>query len=372
MKLINFVILLSAVLLSSACANLKNVGEASKSSPSLLSFIGLAELPDWYVGSRYTYPDSKWIENDFGLRIHYRERGEGPVVLLVHGEASSLHSWEAWFEALSQDHRVIAVDLPGSGLTGATHCIYENTDTCADNLSQDYIAHTLKYFIEDLKLNRFTLVGHSYGAYLSALYAKDNPARVEKLILLSPLAHQQDIPEPVEYLSQSSTELLASYVQPASLAIDIAKLRYAEHDRLTQAAVERYIHLSQTDGAFRSNVLQMKLVRQLMEEGSLVDFSQLGIQTLILWGERDKWGDVSHVERWESELPNAVVVRYPFVGNLIMEEDPELALPDVTAYIAGDPLPSIDGGGSSGSFTIQDAVDALDQEALFGAPKAAE
>ena len=55
-----------------------------------------------------------------------------------------------------------------------------------------------------------------------------------------------------------------------------------------------------------------------------------------------------------------------------MEEEPELALPDVTAFIAGDPLPSLDGGGSEGSFTIQDAVESLDQESLFGPPPAEE
>lgn len=364
---LSILVLLVAVL--SACAH---VGKATKSSPSLLSFLGLAEVPDWYVTSRYTYPDSKWIENDFGLRVHYRDKGEGATIVLIHGEGTSLHVWEQWIENLSQDYRVVALDLPGSGLTGAPHCVDDTQYTCAENLSEDYIQHTLTYFLEDLRLRNFTLVGHSYGGYLAAQYALANPTRVNKLILMAPLAHQQNVPDTLHYLTDADTHLLATYVQPATIPTKMAHERYAETDQLTDAALERYIHLSQTEGALRANVLQMQLVRTLMEQGTLTNFSALDSDTLVIWGERDAWSDIAHASRWTDEVPGSVLVKYPFSGNLLMEEEPELALPDVTAFIAGDPLPSLDGGGSEGSFTIQDAVESLDQESLFGPPPAEE
>ncbi len=346
-----------------ACAH---IGETTKSSPTLGNLLGITELPDWYVRSRYTYPDSKWIDNDFGLRMHYRDAGEGPVILLLHGEASSLHIWEYWVDTLSQDYRVIALDLPGSGLTGATHCLTENMDTCAENISEDYIKHSLTYFIEDLKLSRFTLVGHSLGGYFAALYAKEHPEKVENLVLMSPVAHQQDVPKPLAQLLQPGIDLVAEYVQPATLHTSIAHLRYSDAKNLTEANVKRYIHLGQTEGAFRTNVRLLKMVKGLMEQGTLEDFSEISTNTLIIWGSRDKWVSVDHAERWQESIASSQLVKYPFSGNLIMEEEPELPLADITAFVAGDPLPSIDGGGSEGSFTIQDALNKLDQESLFG------
>src|SRR3546814_6673712 len=57
-----------------------------------------------------------------GQRIHYRDQGarDGPVMLLLHGSNSSLQTWEPLAERLGGDYRIVTLDLPGHGLTGAT------------------------------------------------------------------------------------------------------------------------------------------------------------------------------------------------------------------------------------------------------------
>ena len=67
--------------------------------------------------ARYATAPSKFVEVD-GLRIHYRDRGEGPAIILLHGSNSSLFTWEGWSQALAPTHRVVTLDLPGHGLTG--------------------------------------------------------------------------------------------------------------------------------------------------------------------------------------------------------------------------------------------------------------
>jgi magnesium chelatase accessory protein len=52
-----------------------------------------------------------------GLRWHVVEEGEGPTVLLVHGTAASLHSWRKVMPHVAQHFHVVALDLPGHGLT---------------------------------------------------------------------------------------------------------------------------------------------------------------------------------------------------------------------------------------------------------------
>src|SRR5512135_2763756 len=55
-------------------------------------------------------------------RAHYRVRGpeDAPVLLLLHGSNATLFTWEPWSMRLSDHYRVVSVDLPGHGLTGAT------------------------------------------------------------------------------------------------------------------------------------------------------------------------------------------------------------------------------------------------------------
>src|SRR5580658_6892605 len=64
--------------------------------------------------ARYATLPSRFVEVD-GLRVHYRDRGSGPAVVLVHGSNSSLFTWEGWAEALAVDHRVVTLDMPGHG-----------------------------------------------------------------------------------------------------------------------------------------------------------------------------------------------------------------------------------------------------------------
>ena len=67
--------------------------------------------------ARYASPPSQFVEVD-GLRVHYRDRGSGSPIVLLHGSNSSLFTWEGWAALLAPAHRVVTLDLPGHGLTG--------------------------------------------------------------------------------------------------------------------------------------------------------------------------------------------------------------------------------------------------------------
>ena len=65
----------------------------------------------------YANEHSKFVEVD-GLQVHYRDEGSGFPIVLVHGTAASLHTWDAWTKRLKENYRVIRMDLPAFGLTG--------------------------------------------------------------------------------------------------------------------------------------------------------------------------------------------------------------------------------------------------------------
>ena len=104
--------------------------------------------------------------------------GEGPVIVLVHGIASSATTFKRLIPMLSEKHRCISIDLLGFGGSpapeGATYTIEEHVAAIHET-------------IRSLRLGApFVLVGHSLGSLLSARYAAVHPEQVSRLVLVSP------------------------------------------------------------------------------------------------------------------------------------------------------------------------------------------
>lgn len=106
------------------------------------------------------------------------DEGSGPVVILVHGIASSSVTFRNVVPLLTPRHRVIAVDILGFGGSPAPpECEYTLDDHVAS------LAATIRSLGLD---GPFTLVGHSLGSLIGTRYAARNPRRVSRLVLVGP------------------------------------------------------------------------------------------------------------------------------------------------------------------------------------------
>ncbi len=106
------------------------------------------------------------------------DEGDGPVVILVHGIASSSVTFEKLIPLLLPEHRVIAIDILGHGHSPAP--------ADAEYTIEEHV-HWLHQTIASLRLHKpFTIVGHSLGALLVSRYARLNPKRVTRVVLVSP------------------------------------------------------------------------------------------------------------------------------------------------------------------------------------------
>lgn len=122
-------------------------------------------------------PTGRLIEID-GTQLHCVERGDGPPVVLIHGNAVSLLDFMAsgLVDHLARDHRVIAFDRPGFG----------HSDRPRDRLwTPTAQARLLLDALSRLNVDRPTVVGHSMGASVALAMALEAPERVGSLVLLS-------------------------------------------------------------------------------------------------------------------------------------------------------------------------------------------
>lgn len=124
-----------------------------------------------------------------GARLHYVERGEGPVVVLVHGLAGHLRLFTyALVDRLSNDFHVVAVERPGSGYS------VRHPGTPAGPRAD---AAAIAELIRTLGLGRPLVMGHSLGGAVSLAAALDHPDVVAGLALVAPLTHPVEVPPDV-------------------------------------------------------------------------------------------------------------------------------------------------------------------------------
>ncbi len=146
--------LIASLLLVVILSGCSSLGSSMNASPTLLNAMGIADISMTDLERTYTDEYSKYMAIN-GLNIHYRDIGEGPVIVLVHGIMSSLHTWNAWSDHLEKYYRVISLDVPGYGLTGSP----ENLD----EFDVDFLISTFTRFVSELGLKRFDLAGNSLG-----------------------------------------------------------------------------------------------------------------------------------------------------------------------------------------------------------------
>jgi pimeloyl-ACP methyl ester carboxylesterase len=250
---------------------------------------------------------------------------EPPALLLLHGTAASLHTWDGWARHLSPHLRVVRLDLPGFGLTGP----HPSGDSSAA-ATGDF----LERFADAAGLRRFAIAGSSLGGYYAWRFALRHPDRVSALILIDSVGY------PLQASSSSAVALQVARMPVISELIRWVPIRgtvrrslldtYVDDRKVTPALVDRYTDLMRRPGnraAFGDRA------RADPRPAGFERLAELRIPTLILWGGQDTWIPVSHAERYARDIQGARSIVYPWLGHLPMEEDPESTANDALEFL---------------------------------------
>ncbi len=275
----------------------------------------LAEL-----APKYAATPSKFMSLN-GMNIHYRDQGEGAVIVLIHGTGASLHTWEDWTQDLIRDYRVIRLDLPAYGLTGQ--------DPQKRYSAKDYV-DLLDAFLTELNVDKFNLAGNSLGGLVSWLYASYHPDKIEKLVLLNPSGFPfKETPMVIKLAKTPIINNFIRYVTPRSFIEKNIREVYYDETLIKEATIDRYHDLTQYSGNREAFIDRAYIERE--------DYTKrLGLvksTTLILWGENDEWIPVSDALKFESALPNASVIIMPKTGHVPMEEKPKESVSIVKDFL---------------------------------------
>jgi pimeloyl-ACP methyl ester carboxylesterase len=274
------------------------------------------DLPVEELKGRWAPPPSRFVEVN-GIQVHLRDEGphDDPVpVVLLHGTAASLHTWQGWAVALRDQRRVIRFDLPGFGLTGPNR--QNDYSTAADVLF-------VRALVDKLGVQRFVIAGNSLGGLIAWNVAARMPDRVDRLILVDaagypPLATPQERPLALAVARIPGVRQLFNYVLPRGLVESALRKLYGDPVKVTPELVDLYSEINRRAGDREALARRADQVRP----ADLSLLKEIKAPTLILWGGRDRLLPPEMGSRFEDDIPGSKLVVFPDLGHMPMEEDP--------------------------------------------------
>jgi pimeloyl-ACP methyl ester carboxylesterase len=245
---------------------------------------------------------------------------DAPALVFVHGLSGSWPNWLEQLPVFADDHRVIALDLPGFGHSPMPH----------ERITISGYARLLDGLLDELGIDAATVVGNSMGGFVSAELAIAFPERVERLVLVSPaglstyrhprgtralgaLARGERIVAAYTAWLASKSELVTkrAFLRNATLGLVTA------HPGRLPAALAA----EQLRGAGKPGFIQA------LEANLDYDFRdrlpEIACPTLIVWGDRDRVITVRDAAVYAELIPGSRKVVYEDTGHMAQIERPD-------------------------------------------------
>jgi len=283
-------------------------------------------LPPDLLIARYTNEESKFIDVA-GARAHVRDQGnpDGIPLVLIHGAGGSLHVWEGWVHELGSKVRLISMDLPGHGLTGAWP---------RDEYTVEAYADFVEALADALHLDRFVLAGHSLGGAVTWTLAARRPDRVSQIILIDSAGESRDAPWPTRLARLPIVGDIGIYFKPERWVQRKLSEAYADPAMVTTERVKRTAELQRFPGNREAALLRARTQGPLDAR----PLRRLTVPTLILWGAQDRWVPVADALQFKNDIKTVTLKIFEKLGHDPMEEDPVATAAAVTAFLK--PIPA--------------------------------
>jgi pimeloyl-ACP methyl ester carboxylesterase len=256
-----------------------------------------------------------------GHRLGLRLAGQGPVLLLIHGMASSSAAWTPVIPALAERFTVLAPDLLGHGTSAKPAADY----------SLGAHASLLRDLCVLLGHERATVVGHSFGGGVALQFAYQFPERCERLVLVGSGGLGREVTPLLRALALPGSEhvlplFCAGPLRDAGTAVANGLWRVGVRASAAAQEIWRgYASLADAD----ARIAFFRTLRSVVDiDGQNVSADDrlhlaADLPTLIVWGARDPIIPVAHAHRAHAAILGSQVAIFEGVGHFPHCEAPE-------------------------------------------------
>jgi len=260
-----------------------------------------------------------------GVKLHYVEAGEGPLVVLLHGFPEFWYSWRNQITPLAQaGFHVVAPDMRGYNLSDKPQG-WRAYDT---GLLADDIAGLIRSFGEQSAY----VVGHDWGAAVAYAVAMYHPDVVRRLAILN-------VPHPARMLEGFRTlkQLRKSWymfffqipwlpeyvVRRDGYAFGKRSLRADSKKAFSDEDLERYVEAWSQPGALTSAINYYRAALRRSPGKAMAQMKPIEAQTLVIWGMLDRHLGSELAEPAPEWVSNVRVERIPEATHWVQHDAPE-------------------------------------------------
>jgi esterase len=261
------------------------------------------------------------------LRFHYRDWGDrsNPALICLHGASASAHNWDTFASEMSDQFRVIALDLRGHG---------------ESDWAEDYkfatMADDLAKLTETLDIQRLALVGHSMGGFVSWVFSSRHQKTVERLVLVDIAANVHD-----ETIGSRVRRLLENGAQETFANLDEAIRAVIERNpRQTPSMIERRVRpnlIRGTSGRWRWRYdgagLAARWPLAPTTEENWAYLSEVVCPTLLLRGSESWALSLEDAEQMARTMDDCRLIEVPGAGHGVHSDKPETFLAAVRPFL---------------------------------------
>ncbi len=254
-------------------------------------------------------------------RVHYIEAGTGEPLILVHTVGQSFYTWRRVFNRLSEHYRVIAPDLLGHGYSDRPFTFGYTIEEQAD---------ALRRFMDALGIESAHFAAFSMGCAYALKFAMQNPARVGRLVLVTPGGVTQEMPLSIRMIDSPVLGFLASRLYGLRTVEKMLHEAVFDLTNITPDVVQEYYRPASDPEGRRA----IRLSLQYFEDEEIIaNLRTLAADTLILMGAEDKWHTAESCELYHAALRNAGFSVVRNAGHLMHEEKPDRFIAALLEFI---------------------------------------
>ena len=226
-----------------------------------------------------------------GLKINYRIIGEGRPFLILHGWGSNSEKWQKIGELLTEKGvKVIIPDLPGFG----------KSDKPLKAWNLDYYCNFVEEFVKFLNLDKFFLLGHSFGGALAVKCSLKFPEKINKLFLVGAACIRRKTFKKRFFYALSK-------IFPSS--VFLRKFFYKFIIKSDYLSVE---------GVMKETYLK------IIKEDLLDNLSQVQVSTVIIWGGKDDVVKLKDGKIINQKIKNSKLIIIPGGNHDLERKIPEI------------------------------------------------
>lgn len=195
------------------------------------------------------------------LKINYRIAGSGPAILILHGWGSNSERWQRVGDTLAENgFKAIIPDLPGFG----------KSQTPSEPWGYQSYCEFTKSFAKNLNLEKFSLLGSSFGGALAMKYAAEYPQNIEKLFLVA-----------AAYVRRKTLKRALFFVVAKASKL----FSFLPFFNLGRRAFYKFI-VRKSDYSYTLGVMKQIYSKVIREDLSYIA-PLIKSPTIIIWGESD-------------------------------------------------------------------------------------